>query len=236
MSTILKKNRFFFIGFLLFIFIGGILLYQYEQGHFILFFSENRSQAGDLFFRYFTKFGEEYAYFFFIFILLFVRFRYALLVPLTGVLVAFMSLWLKAMFSHDRPLPYFIRKGMVDQINFVEEVELLNGATSFPSGHTMSAFALYGLIALIFSKNQKLGVLLFCIAVLVSISRIYLVQHFLKDIYLGAIFGVLIALILFIIQNRFPYNPKNWLDRSFLYKKKSEHLELHHQKSGQLKP
>ena len=39
-------------------------------------------------------------------------------------------------------------------------------------------------------------------ALLVGISRIYLVQHFLKDIYLGSILGVLAALLMYFLQYR----------------------------------
>ena len=219
MREILKANRFFFIGFILFMIIGGIFLLIIERGDFIIFLSNHRTTFGNLFFVYFTKLGELYAYFFFIIAMLFVRFRYALLVPITGIIVTLVSLGMKGYFAHDRPLPYFIRKGIKEQINFLDNVELYNGATSFPSGHTMSAFALYGLMALIFSKNQKLGVLLFIIAFLVGISRVYLVQHFLEDVYLGSIMGTLIAIAIYMIQNRFPYNPQNWMDRSLLYKK-----------------
>jgi membrane-associated phospholipid phosphatase len=43
------------------------------------------------------------------------------------------------------------------------------------------------------------------------LSRIYLTQHFFKDVYLGAFMGVIIAMFWYYIQ----YLPKmGWLDKS----------------------
>jgi membrane-associated phospholipid phosphatase len=67
-----------------------------------------------------------------------------------------------------------------------------------------------------------LGVAMLILAIVVGTSRIYLVQHFLKDVYLGAVFGVLIAMSVYVYQSRFPYNPNHWIDRSLLLKRKKE--------------
>ena len=54
---------------------------------------------------------------------------------------------------------------------------------------------------------------LFTIALIVGISRVYLVQHFLKDVYLGAIMGVLIAMGWYYIQARFLDREGTWWNR-----------------------
>jgi membrane-associated phospholipid phosphatase len=67
---------------------------------------------------------------------------------------------------------------------------------SFPSGHTTSAFALLIFMTVfIFPKNNKVVGLLFAMAIMVGISRIYLAAHFFKDIYLGSIVGFSIAIL-----------------------------------------
>lgn len=222
MWNIIKENRFFFGAFTLFFVVASVLLFTIEQGDAILFFSQHRSPVGDFFFRYMTKVGEEFFYFFIFGTLLFVRFRYAILVPLLGVLVTIVSLLSKSYFGHDRPYTYFKNIDQLDQVNLLEGIQMLKGATSFPSGHTMSAFALYGLMAFLVGWKRSLGLFFFAIAFLIGISRIYLVQHFLKDVYLGSILGVFIALLLYWSQKKIPNRPNGWLDRSLLNSSKKE--------------
>src|SRR5690606_4715755 len=116
---------------------------------------------------------------------------------------------------------YFRELGMFDQINLVEGVQLWE-KHSFPSGHTMSAFAVFGILALLFNGKKTLGLVFLFMAILAGLARVYLVQHFLQDVYLGAILGVLIALSVYIYQDRFPHNPDHWIDRSFSFKLKKE--------------
>ena len=211
-STI-RNNSYFFTGFTIFLLIGGITLLLIEQGDLLLFFSENRTYFGDAFFRNLTKAGEELSYLGLVILFLFIHFRVALLIPVTGIIVSVISYLTKAFFLHPRPSVYYKNLGKLGEINLVEGVDLLGGATSFPSGHTMSAFALFALVALFFKNKKWLGIVLFVAAFGVGLSRIYLVQHFFQDIYMGAIIGVLIALAIFEIQAIFPNKPTNFLDK-----------------------
>jgi membrane-associated phospholipid phosphatase len=221
MLTIIKKNLPFFIGFLIFLIAGLVLLLITEKGDAVLYFNNHRSPQSDLFFRYTSKMGEAFPYLTAIAILLFVRFRYALLIPAIGFAVALVSLITKSIFAHNRPSLYFKEMGIFDQINLVEGIDLWE-KYSFPSGHTMSAFAIFGFLAFLLDWKKTLGIVMLLLAVLVGISRMYLVQHFLKDVYLGAVLGVLIAMSAYIYQSRFPYNPNKWIDRSLLMKRKKD--------------
>ncbi len=217
MFKIIKSNPLFFIAFLIFVIIGGVLLMNMEQGAAILFFSEHRSGFGDVFFRYFTKLGEEPIYIFFISLFLFIRYRYALLILLCGMVSLGISAVLKIYFAHPRPAVFFKSNGLLDEINLVKDFgieHLYSGMTSFPSGHTMSAFSVFAMVAFLFSKKKYLGLLMFCFALGVGISRIYLVQHFLEDVYLGAILGIGVAMILFLIQNHYAINENKLIDKS----------------------
>ncbi|MEO0776797.1 MAG: phosphatase PAP2 family protein, partial [Bacteroidota bacterium] len=213
---ILSSNRIYFFAVGLFLLLGLILLASIEQGAAIRFFSERRSPAGDWFFRYFTQMGEEPIYLLALLGLLFVRFRYALLVPLIGVLVTLVSYLTKQLFAHDRPSVYFSKLGELEDLQLVEGVHLLTGPTSFPSGHTMSAFAIYGFLALLAKRKRWTAPLCFLAALLVGISRIYLVQHFLKDVVLGAAIGTLLALLVYYLQGKIPHRPQRFWDRSLL--------------------
>ena len=126
----------------------------------------------------------------------------------------------KAFFAHDRPILFFEKLGTLDTINLIDDVYEVTGQTSFPSGHTMSGFALFGILAFILGRKNLIGTLCFITALLIGISRIYLVQHFLKDIYLGAIMGSTIALYIYWFQSRYPINEKKLLDRRINYKKR----------------
>lgn len=201
---LMKDNRYYFVFFALFLGIAGMMLFNIDQGDAIFFFNERRSALGDFFFRYFTKVGEEWAYPVVILLLILSfkprNYRYLIYVPLLGGIVSLVSYLTKSYFRHPRPLLYFERNGMLDQINQVAEVSLYGGLNSFPSGHTMSAFALYTFVAMTIPNKRLGGILLFLVAFLVGISRIYLVQHFLKDVFLGAIIGVIIGLLLYYLM------------------------------------
>lgn len=160
--------------------------------------------------------GEEIAYAVIGIILLFIRFRLAILVGITGFVVMGISFILKTLFAADRPFTFFDKLAKIDQIIPVEGVKFLVGPTSFPSGHTMSAFALYLMLTLISPPKKRFAFLFFSMALTVGISRIWLVQHFLRDVTAGAFCGVLIGAILYYFNQKYPYNSKYWIDRSLL--------------------
>lgn len=202
LNATLRDNRWFFLPFGLFLALGALLLLSLDTGEAIFFFSKHRSYWGDLFFRYFTMMGEGAVYFLALGALLFVSYRHAAALPLLGLSVTLLSFLLKELFRHDRPFLYLRNTGVFDQVNVVDGVVLNGGNNSFPSGHAMSAFALYAFLALCLPRKGGLSLALFLMALLVGISRIYLVQHFLKDVYLGAIIGVLVALAWYFLQYR----------------------------------
>lgn len=214
LSKLIRENKLFFILFSLFLVVGTILLIILEKGDVIFFFSDNRSAIGNLFFFYFTKMGEELAFVFALLLLLFVKYRYAVYLPVLAFTVSFTSYVSKLAFGHDRPLLYFNKLGIFDQIIVVDGVTLNGGTNSFPSGHTMAAFALYTFLALVFNGKRALAVLLFFTAFLVGVSRIYLVQHFLEDVFLGAIIGVLLAVFSYYLQSRLSDDPMHWSNKS----------------------
>ena len=81
--------------------------------------------------------------------------------------------------------PGMPRPGKVFDINTLPHVVNnihLNQVGSFPSGHTMTAFA--GAFAItIVLKEKHWGLIAFIMAFFVGISRIYLCQHFFMDIF-----------------------------------------------------
>jgi len=211
--SVFQENKIFFRCFLLFLLVGGLALFNYPQGSLLLYFSEHRHPLIDLFFKYGTKIGEEPTYLLLLLISLFIRFRYALLIPLLGGLITIVSFLSKSFFQHPRPSAYYRELGQLESITTVEGVSLLGSLTSFPSGHTMSGFALFTFVALVFPRKKMVGLLFFLLALIVGISRIYLVQHFLKDVYLGAIMGTGIGVLLYLWQASFPFDNSKWWNK-----------------------
>jgi membrane-associated phospholipid phosphatase len=200
--------------------IGGFLLTQIKTGDSVFYFSDNRTPEGDFFFFWVTKVGELVTYLVLLIYFLFVRYRYSLLIAVTGIVTMIISFSSKLFFSHDRPILFFEKLGNLENINLIEGVYNVTGQTSFPSGHTMSGFALFGIFTFIVGRKNLIGTICFITALLIGVSRIYLVQHFFKDIYLGALMGSIIALCIYWFQSRYPIDENNLLDRRINYKKR----------------
>ena len=215
MIRFFKNNSTYFSLLAIFFACGLIAIASTEYGDLIRFFSARRTVAGDTFFKFATHLGEEKAYLFWGVAMLFVSLRLVLLLPLTGFIVTIVAWAAKGWFAHDRPSTYFRRQYVFDQINVVQDIELHVGTTSFPSGHTMSAFALYGLMALFLYRKNALVCLFFTLAMLVGISRVYLVQHFLEDIVMGAAIGTTLAMLIYWLQSFLSEDKTKWYNWHF---------------------
>ncbi|MCD9019274.1 phosphatase PAP2 family protein [Parachryseolinea silvisoli] len=69
----------------------------------------------------------------------------------------------------------------------------LHQVYSFPSGHTVTIFGLCVFLALC-SSNRFVTVLLLILSVLVGLSRVYLLQHFVGDVAAGALIGNVVGI------------------------------------------
>lgn len=209
MNKLPKLNRPFIAAYSIFLLISTIGLLFLEKGDLVLFFSQNRSALGDMGFKWITFLGDGVFFGITALCFLFYRYRLAISTAALGLTVMLVSFVAKSIFALDRPLPYFQKTGMADQLTFVAGVEVHTGATSFPSGHTMTAFALYGFLAFLLVGKKWIGFLLLITAMGVGISRVYLVQHFLQDVYLGSLIGVGLAVIWYWVQAGWK---KEWLE------------------------
>lgn len=71
-------------------------------------------------------------------------------------------------------------------------VAIIPIVSSFPSGHTMIAFALS---TIIFLKKKHIGVILFIISLIIGVGRVLANVHYPIDIFGGLILGVTIGAI-----------------------------------------
>ena len=91
---------------------------------------------------------------------------------------------------YNQPRPKLLMQQLhIPYTHFVEGLNVHNHS-SFPSGHTASAFALSTIMVLVF-KKKKISWPCIIFAVAVGYSRIYLAQHFPIDVLFGALAGVL---------------------------------------------
>jgi membrane-associated phospholipid phosphatase len=197
------SNPWFFIPVLLFLNIGFALLLFVPHGVEIVYLNPFRAEPLNTFFRWTTYLGEASAFVVLGLISMLWRFRYALLLALAGLIISPTSYLLKDQIGTDRPITFFANIGAKDAVVIVPGVTLNGGQTSFPSGHTMAAFGLFGVIALLSGRRRPLiGLACAWTAILVAISRIFLVQHFLVDVLGGALFGLFVAAIVWEINTR----------------------------------
>jgi membrane-associated phospholipid phosphatase len=91
---------------------------------------------------------------------------------------------IKNLVNAPRPKLYF-EAGQY--LHFIDGVSLANNS-SFPSGHTATAFALATVLVLM-AKNKNGQLFILLAAAMVGYSRIYLAQHFLLDVMIGAVIG-----------------------------------------------
>lgn len=206
MQPLLHKNRFYFICLGVLFSICAIVALSFQKPELIILVNGNRTEGMDLFFKWATKLGEEPMYLLLATAFLFYRIGYGLLIGLVGFVVMGVSFSLKWLFSIDRPIAFFRKNELLDQIAFIDGVDIHSGATSFPSGHSMSAFALYGLLVFLLPNKKRFAIPLVVLAITVAASRVYLLQHFFVDVFAGGMIGVLVAMLLYI-----------WYDKKFAH-------------------
>lgn len=178
----------YIIVFLLTLFIWSFL----EHGDAVLFLNAHQNPVFDFFFKYWTHLGDG------IFVgvlfagLLIWKWRLAIIFLALGLAQLIFSQGLKRFVFQDVPRPTRYFDGIAE-LNLIEGVKH-HGSFSFPSGHTITAFAVATFFAIVFRKNKSLSVAILLGAMLVGISRIYLLQHFLRDVLAGSLIGVVIAI------------------------------------------
>jgi membrane-associated phospholipid phosphatase len=159
--------------------------------------------AADQFFRFLTYFGDAILW---VPMLAYIIWRkrklYMALATASFALVTILVQVCKYFIVPDEPRPTtFITDG--SYIHTVEGVTV-HSISSFPSGHTATAFTFFLIICLMTRKAWWLPVG-FIMAVLVGYSRIYLAQHFPLDVGAG------IACAIISVTLAIPF--QKWVDR-----------------------
>ena len=204
-----------FAVYYIFLITGAVFLLFTEKGDILLWINESHNEILDIFFKYWTHLGDGLVFAILMVTFLAVNYFRALVLAMAVVSQTLVVQGLKRFVFSDviRPQLFFDHFG---NLHRVPGVEILT-YNSFPSGHTATAFTVAILLSLI-SRNKYLTGLLMIMAILVGISRVYLLQHFFVDIYFGSVIGFLNGMIVFIGLNSSSLSDKPALNKGLIIK------------------
>lgn len=194
---------------LLFTILG--MLYVYPKLELHLMLNSHHTGIQDTFFLYFSILAEGPLYVLALLPMLWKKFRLPLFFALCELSAGTILQVLKHIISHPRPVSAF--EEYSDAVLPVVQGVDLHHSNSFPSGHasTFFVFCTCCVLLLAYRYGQRarqnsqescilpcvLAVLLVAFAALGAYSRIYLSQHFLSDVCVGSIIGVVTPLLMF---------------------------------------
>ena len=212
MKEFIHQNRIFLSLYLLFLITGGILIATVERGNEILYISSLHNSFADQLFKWLTYLAEWPIVVFLL--LITIRMSYGKeLVMLLNILLVFAAIQFckYELFPNEaRPSVFFEgRQGL----NFVPGVQMMH-SHSFPSGHTATAFGFLFMLSIL-TEDKRWSILFFTVALLVGISRVYLLQHFFRDIYAGSLLAVVVTSFFYLtfVRSSF-YQKLSWKDKS----------------------
>lgn len=194
----------FLLLFCVFLAVGAWLLLTYTKAQLLLAVNGHYYPLGDAVMPYWTDWGDGAAAIgIVIALIVFARIRYGfaqgvrygVLGGLVFAIPSLLSLLIKTRFFNNEPRPatYFAATPQV--LHHIEGVHLWL-VDSFPSGHTITAFSMALLLIYLLAGKGRWGwsAGLFVWACSVGYSRMYLAQHFFRDVYWGAVIGVVSGL------------------------------------------
>lgn len=190
MKKIARDFKFILSAYLLFFIAMLIFVFMIPKGNEILWINHFKNPFFSYFFRIITLFGE---WFLIVVLAIYLLWKNRKIFPYFALgffLQLILSQFFKKFFDSPRPLSFFEES----QLQLIENTPKLYHH-SFPSGHTTTAFFLAFFVILFFKINRKLSLLFFVLAVLVGLSRIYLLAHFKEDILFGSILGLISAIL-----------------------------------------
>lgn len=187
------------------------MLYVYPKLELHLMLNSHHTGIQDTFFPYFSILAEGPLYILALLPMLWKKFRLPLFFALCELSAGTILQVLKHIISHPRPVSAF--EEYSDAVLPVVQGVDLHHSNSFPSGHasTFFVFCTCCVLLLAYRYGQRvrqnsqescilpcvLAVLLVAFAALGAYSRIYLSQHFLSDVCVGSIIGVVTPLLMY---------------------------------------
>ena len=210
MKDLIKLKAWFFVPLVFLVVLAFRIIMLFPKGDLHLMMNRFHSGFLDLFFNLVTWMGDGMIILVLCFILLFFSFRLSAYIITTYAATGIFVQLLKHLFFDDvlRPAGYFKD---IASLYMVEGVKMYYNH-SFPSGHAATAFGLFLCLAMVM-KNKLAQFLCLVLAIITAYSRVYLSQHFLLDIVVGALIGITGSIAIYPFFYR---NEKKWHQLSIL--------------------
>lgn len=193
---LIRTNRQFFICYAVALLILGPLQLRYGQETLMQWINSRNSAGADLFFTYATYLGDGAFFILVCLIVLYYNRRLGFVAIATFALSSLVSLFLKTIVFPGRLRPLKFFEHSTYEYHIIKGLDIYS-YNSFPSGHTISAFAVFSLLAFIDERKNR-GWFLFLLAFLTGYSRVYLFQHFVEDTYVGSMIGVASSVVIYL--------------------------------------
>jgi membrane-associated phospholipid phosphatase len=198
----LAAARYFIYLFAIWIVVGFVFLTTEQNRGIYLAINEQHTAFKDAIFPYLTNIGEAWVIIPCLLLLFaFKRFRtgkFALAMVACNISPFLITQAIKAFINAPRPLNYFQMAPWIHRV----AGQPVNLNYSFPSGHSEGSFAFLCFLSLLLPKRYRiLGVFFFFVGLTVLYSRMYLSQHFYRDVYVGSVIGGLCSLFFFWLIN-----------------------------------
>lgn len=197
LKKLFRENKFTICLMLSLWLVSIYFLIDLPQGALVLYFNDHKSAFFDLFFTWLTYFAEFISCVIFCLIVLFIDWKKGVYLSICLILNSLFVQFLKRIIFPEYHRPYHYFKEILKGTEGID----LHSSFSFPSGHTMSGFTLFFVLSL-FVKNQLAKISLIFLGVLVALSRVYLAQHFLRDIVVASILAVFLSVLYLTVYNK----------------------------------
>lgn len=206
MRSILKNNALVLIAYVI-VFVYAVSLLLLNDKFFLHIYMNQLvgNPFFNVFFYYITYLGDGLFAPLLLLVILVYNIRLGIYSTLSFLAATLTAQVLKRGFFDDENRPSYIFQWIYQYpIKYVEGVDT-HIHNSFPSGHATQAFSI--LMCLVFAtRNPYLKFLFFSLALLTSFSRVYLSQHWLIDITVGSLIGVIFSILFYyfiMVKNKF---------------------------------
>ncbi|HTB51176.1 MAG TPA: phosphatase PAP2 family protein [Ferruginibacter sp.] len=194
-----KDNVWFLLPWLLFVITCSYFCIAYNKVDLHLLSNQFVGGWSDTLFLILTSTGDGLIIIFAILVLLFFNTRMAIQLAIIFVISTIIAHLFKDVLMVHMYRPYYVFNHLHIKLKLISGM-YMNEVSSFPSGHSMTAFSLLAFFA--FYIRQNYIKFIFCItAILIAYSRVYLSQHFLMDILAGALIGVVTVVLVMAYSN-----------------------------------
>jgi len=195
MKHFFQDNKTFIISSLTGILVLSYFLMFYSKTELHIAVNEQHTPYFDFFFKYLTHLGDALVTYILVVILLFEKYRLALLLMVSNLIETVFVQGIKNSFTSYRPKKYFEEFVPDYTLYLVPDVKV-HSYMSFPSGHTATAIVMFFFLAIWLANGKPLvQVLFFLVAFVTAFSRVYLSQHFFIDVCAGIFFGLISVML-----------------------------------------